>query len=96
MAVIRIALVQEKAAPNQKDENLKRMLRYIKQASEQKADNVIVKANDISEEILIAEFDMEQIRTYRQQETWGNAYRKPQAYTDLISFEVKEPFMRER
>lgn len=60
------------------------------------ADNVIVQANDVCEEILIAEFDMEQIRTYRQQETWGNAYRKPQAYADLISFEVKEPFVRER
>ena len=57
-------------------------------------DNAIVKANDILEDILIAEFDMDRIRAYREQETWGNAYRKPAAYTDLVSFEVKEPFIR--
>ena len=57
-------------------------------------DNAIVKANDILEDILIAEFDMDRIRAYREQETWGNAYRKPAAYTDLVSFEVKKPFIR--
>ena len=36
-------------------------------------DNIIVKADDMSEDILIAEFDMNRIRTYRERETWGNA-----------------------
>lgn len=57
-------------------------------------DNIIVKADDMSEDILIAEFDMNCIRAYRERETWGNAYRKPVAYSDLVSFEVKEPFIR--
>jgi len=57
-------------------------------------DNRIISADDTSEDILIAEFDMDQIRTYREQETWGNAYRKPAAYSDLISLEVKKPFIR--
>lgn len=30
------------------------------------------------------------MRIYREQETWGNAYRKPAAYTDLVSFKVKK------
>lgn len=59
-------------------------------------DNAVVKANDILEDILIAEFDMDRIRAYREQETWGNAYRKPAAYLDLVSFEVKKPFIRNK
>ena len=57
-------------------------------------DNTLVKANDVLEDILIAEFDMDRIRAYREQETWGNAYRKPAAYRDLVDFEVKKPFIR--
>lgn len=59
-------------------------------------DNTIVKADDMSEDILIAEFDMNRIRAYRKRETWGNAYRKPAAYSDLVSFEVKKPFIRNK
>lgn len=59
-------------------------------------DNIIVKADDMSEDILIAEFDMNRIRTYRERETWGNAYRKPAAYSDLVSFEGKKPFIRNK
>lgn len=57
-------------------------------------DNTIIMATDISQQILIAEFDLDKIRDYRKCETWGNAYRKPQAYTDLLSCEVREPFIR--
>lgn len=59
-------------------------------------DNVIIKANDVLEDILIAEFDMDRMRAYRERETWGNAYRKPEAYTDLVRFEVKAPFIRDK
>lgn len=59
-------------------------------------DNVIIKANDVLEDILIAEFDMDRMRAYRERETWGNAYRKPEAYTDLVRFEVKAPFIRSK
>lgn len=57
-------------------------------------DNTIIKSDDISEQVLIAEFDMDSIRQYRKSETWGNAYRKPHAYTNLISSEISEPFTR--
>lgn len=46
------------------------------------------------EDILIAEFDMERIRKFREHEIWGNAYRKPECYKDLTNTEVKEPFIR--
>lgn len=57
-------------------------------------DNTIIKATDTAQQILIAEFDLDNIRAYRKSETWGNAYRKPQAYADLLSYEVNEPFIR--
>ena len=57
-------------------------------------DNSIVNADDTSETILIAQFDMDKRRAYRERETWGNAYRKPIAYADLISYEIKKPFIR--
>lgn len=41
-------------------------------------DNLIVEARE-AEGIYLAEFDVQKIRAYRQRETWGNAYRKPQA-----------------
>ena len=57
-------------------------------------DNKIISANDIKEDILIAEFDLESIRNYRKSETWGNAYRKVKAYKDLLDPNVEEPFIR--
>lgn len=57
-------------------------------------DNKIISANDIREDILIAEFDLESIRNYRKSETWGNAYRKVKAYKDLLDPKVEEPFIR--
>ena len=39
---------------------------------------------------------MDRIRTYRELETWGNAYRKPAAYAALVDVEVKKPFIRNR
>ena len=57
-------------------------------------DNVLLQADDISEQIYLTEFNIEEIRAYRKRETWGNAYRKPEAYADLVSFTVQEPFIR--
>ena len=57
-------------------------------------DNIIIKAEDAAEQIIMAEFNLDEIRAYRTNETWGNAYRKTKAYGDLLSDEVKEPFMR--
>ena len=57
-------------------------------------DNVLLQADDISEQIYLAEFNIEEMRAYRKRETWGNAYRKPEAYADLVSFTVQEPFIR--
>ncbi|MGL4336819.1 MAG: carbon-nitrogen hydrolase family protein [Turicibacter sp.] len=57
-------------------------------------DNLIHVADDTLEDIIIVEFEMDAIRDYRQHETWGNAYRKVCAYTDLVRKEVEEPFIR--
>lgn len=57
-------------------------------------DNNIVKANSLEEGIIVAEFDLDDIRDYRKSETWGNAYRKVKAYGKLIDKEVEEPFIR--
>jgi predicted amidohydrolase len=58
-------------------------------------DNKIISADDIQEDILIAEFDLDSIRNYRKMETWGNAYRKVGAYKELLDNKVQEPFIRE-
>lgn len=58
-------------------------------------DNKIISTNDIQEEILISEFDLDSIRNYRKIETWGNAYRKVEAYKELLDNEVQEPFIRD-
>ena len=57
-------------------------------------DNLLLKAEETSREIYIAEFDMDSIREYRRTETWGNAYRKPGAYNLLLNPRVQAPFVR--
>lgn len=59
-------------------------------------DNTMVKADEADQCIVMAEFDMDSIRAYREQESWGNAYRKPHAYAELLSNDVKPPFIREQ
>lgn len=46
------------------------------------------------EGIFMAEFDVQALRAYRAFETWGNAYRRPAAYADLVSPRVDPPFVR--
>jgi predicted amidohydrolase len=55
--------------------------------------DLIVEAGE-REGIYIAEFDLDRIRTYRERETWGNAFRKPRCYGSLTSLKVEEPFIR--
>lgn len=57
-------------------------------------DTCILEAGD-EEGIFIAEFDMEKIRSYRQSEVHGNAYRRPWKYSLIVSEEKNEPFIRD-
>lgn len=56
-------------------------------------DTMIVEAGE-GEGVYLAEFDMDKIRTYREREALGNAFRKPRCYDLLISQEVNDPFIR--
>ena len=56
-------------------------------------DTLLVEAPE-EEGVYLARFDMEQIRAYREHETWGNAFRKPRSYGLLTSLDVEEPFIR--
>ncbi len=47
------------------------------------------------EGVYLAEFDMDMIREYRQNEVHGNAYRHPKKYHALIEKAILEPFIRE-
>lgn len=56
-------------------------------------DMLVVEAGQ-AEGIYLAEFDLDDLREYRQNETWGNAFRKPDRYHFLISNDIQEPFIR--
>jgi predicted amidohydrolase len=45
-------------------------------------------------EIVLARFDLPALRVYRQQEIWGNAFRRPRVYDALIAPVVASPFVR--
>lgn len=47
------------------------------------------------EEISLVEFDLDLIRSFRQNEVWGNAYRKVNTYSALLSPKVEPPFVRQ-
>jgi predicted amidohydrolase len=56
-------------------------------------DTLIVEAGE-SEDVYLANFEMDSIRAYRERETWGNAYRRPALYRMLTETEVQPPFIR--
>ena len=47
------------------------------------------------EAIVVAEFDLERIRRYREREMMGNAWRRPDVYGRLVDDDVRYPFVRE-
>lgn len=57
-------------------------------------DNVLLMADDLTEGLFYAEFDMDVIRTYREHEMMGNTFRKVKAYGELLCEKVGYPFIR--
>ncbi|MCB2299325.1 carbon-nitrogen hydrolase family protein [Clostridium tagluense] len=57
-------------------------------------DNTITMADDETEDIFMAEYDIEKLRDYRSHEMMGNTFRKVKAYSELLNDEIKEPFKR--
>lgn len=47
------------------------------------------------EGLFYAEFDISKLREYRQKEIWGDAYRKPWLYGELIDDSKSQPFLRD-
>ena len=58
-------------------------------------DNTIVLADDMNEDIYIAEYDIAELRNYRSREMMGNTFRKIKAYSKLLNDNIQEPFIRE-
>ena len=58
-------------------------------------DNVLFMADDLTEGLFYAKFDMDEIRRYREHEMMGNTYRKVKAYEQLLCEEISYPFIRE-
>lgn len=58
-------------------------------------DNTIFLADEATEGLLYAGFDMAQLRAYREREMMGNTFRKVKAYQDLLSGRIAYPFLRE-
>ncbi|HTX93197.1 MAG TPA: carbon-nitrogen hydrolase family protein [Anaerolineales bacterium] len=56
-------------------------------------DTCLVQA-DGHEGVYLAAFDLDRLRAYRQDEVWGNAYRKPSRYAILADPAVAAPFVR--
>lgn len=57
-------------------------------------DNTIFLADDKTEGLFFADFDLERLRSYREEEMMGNTFRKVKAYTELLNSERKPPFIR--
>jgi predicted amidohydrolase len=56
-------------------------------------DTTIVDAGEV-EGVYVAAFDLNSIRSYREREAWGNAYRRPRLYGLLTDERVEPPFVR--
>jgi predicted amidohydrolase len=47
-------------------------------------DLLVVQAG-MDEGIILAAFDLDRLRAYRQREVWGNAYRRPECYSVITA-----------
>jgi N-carbamoylputrescine amidase len=56
-------------------------------------DMLLIEAGE-GEGVFLADFDLDAIRTYRQCETWGNAFRRPHRYAALTAPTAVPPFVR--
>ncbi len=57
-------------------------------------DNEILLADELTESIFYADFDMDAIREYRGIEMMGNTFRKVEAYDVLLDQTIRDPFLR--
>lgn len=57
-------------------------------------DNTLLLADDVSEGIYYVDFNMDEIRTYREREMMGNTFRKTGAYGELLNADIAYPFVR--
>ena len=58
-------------------------------------DNTILLADDMTEGLYYADFDMDAIRKYRSTEIMGNTFRKVGAYKGLLDATISAPFIRD-
>jgi predicted amidohydrolase len=56
-------------------------------------DMLVVEAGP-EEGVFLADVDLDGLRRHRNEESWGNAYRKPRLYGALLDQEVRPPFIR--
>jgi predicted amidohydrolase len=63
-------------------------------SDESSRDMLVVEAGE-DEGVWLAWIDMDALRDYRRRETWGNAFRRPALYGDLIAEDVGDPFRRD-
>lgn len=57
-------------------------------------DNTLLLADDETEGLFYADFDMDKIRYYREHEMMGNTFRKVAAYSKLLDKKIEYPFIR--
>lgn len=58
-------------------------------------DNTLLLADEMTEGLYFADFDMAQIRAYREKEMMGNTFRKVKAYSPLLYDVIQYPFIRD-
>jgi len=56
-------------------------------------DTTVVLADE-AEGVYLAQFDLDEIREYREREVWNNAFRRPHRYGKLVEQGVEPPFVR--
>lgn len=58
-------------------------------------DNTLFLADEMSEGLFYADFDLEKLRAYREGEMMGNTFRRVKAYAELMNPDICYPFIRQ-
>ena len=88
--IFKIAVLQKRSLVRQPSKNIEMIISNMERAAANNADILL-----LPECLFYADFDMEQLRSYREREMMGNTFRKVKAYGDLLSGDISYPFIRE-
>jgi N-carbamoylputrescine amidase len=92
--MVGVAMANYSASPNRNENGHSVAYSPVAMDEEGNSLDTLLVETDSDDAIVVADFDMDRMRQYREREMAGNAMRRPTTYELLTTTEVRPPFIR--